>query len=245
MRKARLFSQRGYYHVMIRGVNKQNIFYEDEDKEYFKYLMKKFGKKLKIVFHTYVIMDNHVHFLFYDRDKYLSKFMQILCSVYARYFNRKYDRVGHLFGDRFVSEPLDTNSSILSACRYILQNPEKAGICKASEYKWSSYNCYKRKQNLIDTSLITSFFKSINDLYKFMNENNEDDFIDIELRASEKQKAAIDLIKKILNSENPIIDPSLPKIEIIKKLQKLKQTRLSINTISRITGIGRYLIQIS
>lgn len=245
MRKSRLTAYKGYYHTIIRGVDKQNIFYEEGDKEYFMKLLEKYGKKHHIEYHCYVIMDNHVHILFKDKKNRLSKFMQTICSIYARYFNKKYDRVGHLFGDRFASEIVKDNSQFLTAVRYIIQNPQKAGICKASEYKWSSYNCYKCNQNFINTSFMKSLFNSIEEIYKFLEENNSDECLDIELRPSEKQNQIIDKIKYILQSNSPIIDPSLSKTQILYKIRLLKMHNISSRTIARITGIGRYLVRIA
>ncbi len=245
MRKARQRSKSGYYHTMIRGVNKQDIFYDDADKSYFKKLMKKFGRKYKIRYHGYVLMDNHVHLLFDDFSNNLSSFMQVLCSVYAKYFNRKYDRIGHLFQDRFASEVIENNGYLVVVLRYILLNPEKANISKAKNYKWSSYWCYKKKDNLIHEGLIQGMFSSINQLYEFINKENDDECLEIELRPSEKHDFLIQKVKKILNSDNPIIPPDSPREEIINLIKKLRAAKLSIDMISRITGIGRYLVSLA
>lgn len=245
MRKARQKSKAGYYHVMIRGVNKQDIFYDELDRIYFKLLMKKFGKKYKIRYHAYVLMDNHVHLLFDDFCDNLSSFMQVLCSVYAKYFNRKYDRIGHLYQDRFASETVENNGYLVVVCRYILLNPQRAGICKASEYKWSSYDSYKKKKSLIYKELIIEMFSSISKFYEYIEENNDDKCLELELRPSEKQAFYVETIKKILKKTNPIIQPDLPRNIILRKLKKLRAAGLSINVISRITGIGKYLVQLS
>jgi hypothetical protein len=58
---------------------------------------------------------------------------------YSQYFNRKYKRQGHLFQDRYLSEPIDDERYLLTVFRYILNNPQKVGI-SAADYEWSSYN---------------------------------------------------------------------------------------------------------
>lgn len=243
MRKARIKSEAGYYHTMIRGVNKQNIFYDIEDRKFFLKLMKKFGKKYKIRFHAYVLMENHVHLLFDDFEDNISIFMQVLCSVYARYFNRKYDRIGHLFQDRFASEAIENNRYLVVVFRYIILNPEKAGICKASEYRWSSYHSFRKKSGLIYTEFLIGIFSSIAKLYEYLKVQNEDECLEIELRPSEKLEKQIEIVRKILKSNNPVIPPDIPKKEIIQKIKEIKRAGLSINTISRITGIGKYIVQ--
>lgn len=243
MRSARKISKSGYYHLVIRGVNKQNIFYEDADRIYFKFLMKKIGKKYKMRYHAYALMDNHVHLLVEDSDKKLSKFMQDLCSIYARYFNKKYDRIGHLYQDRFASEIIENNRYLVVVCRYILLNPEKAGMCKASLYKWSSYHSYKSPKRSLCRKMIPGLIGSLQEFYKYISEENNDECLEIGLRPSEKMERNIEIVKKILGRENPIIDPSMPKNRIIELIRKIKESGLSINNISRITGIGRYLVQ--
>ncbi len=244
MRKARKRSKSGYYHIMIRGVNGQNIFYDTSDYQFYKKLMKKLGKRYKIKYHAYALMGNHTHMLIEDKDKNISRFMQVLCSVYARYFNRKYDRTGHLFGDRFVSEVIENNRYLAACCRYIVQNPQKAGICNSSKCKWSSYNCYKSKNHdLINTEVIRQLFTSIKSLYIFLNTYNNDIFIEPELKYSERERLKIEKILSITKTNSPLLDPSLPEKTLKEKIRLMRKEGLSIRTIERITGIGRYKIQ--
>lgn len=243
MRGSRRRSKSGYYHLVIRGVNKQNIFYEECDMIFFKLLMKKFGKKYSIIYHAYALMDNHVHLLIEDPKKNLSKFMQVLCSVYARYFNRKYDRIGHLYQDRFASETIENNGYLVIVCRYILLNPEKAGICKAHEYKWSSYNAYKSTDDIICKKVFPELLGKQESFYNYIQKENTDECLEIGLRPSEKAERNIQIVKKILGTENPIINPALSENEKLLLIKRMRKQGLSINTISRITGVGRYVVR--
>lgn len=243
MRKARKRSKTGYYHTIIRGVDKQNIFYSEEDKKFFKQLMKKYGRKYKMLFHAYCLLDNHVHLLIEDTKGNLSEFMQVLASVYARYFNKKYDRVGHLYQDRFASEIIENNGYFVIAVRYILQNAKKAGLCKSINYKWNSFHCYKLKYSLITKVKILSIFGTFENLVRFLSEDNDDECLDMSLRPSEKEHYNIKKICKLLKAENPIIKSDLPKSEIERKIRLLKNAGLSIRTISRITRIGKWIVQ--
>lgn len=243
MRKPRKYSESGVYHVVIRGVNKQNIFYDDADRNIFISLLKRYSKKLKVRIIAYCLMDNHVHLEFYDEEKNISLFMQCLCSLYARFFNRKYDRIGHLFADRYLSEVIKDKKYLLAVFRYILQNPYKAGICNICDYKWSSYKCYRYNLSFIDKRMILENFNSIDNLYEFINTYTCQDFMEIEMRPSERERNYIDKIMKLLKSDSPIINPDLPIDDLNLKLRKLKIAKLSIRTISRITGISKYLVQ--
>lgn len=243
MRRRRKLSNTGLYHVVIRGVNKQNIFYDKDDKYLFLDLLKKYSKKYEIRIHAYCLMDNHVHILIEDGNKNISIFMQSICSLYARKFNRKYDRIGHLFQERFASEVIETDEYFKTVFRYIIQNPEIAGICKSSEYFWSSYRYYYIKNELIINSKIQSYFENRKTFCKFMDSKSDASCLEIEMRPSEKEYEYISKIKKILGTNNPIINPDIPKNKLIPILRKMKDEGLSVRTISRVTGIGKYLVQ--
>lgn len=241
MRTKRKYSPTEMYHVVIRGVNKQNIFFYNEDKRFFLSLMNKYSKKLKVKIHAYCLMENHVHFLLSAKDKNLSSFMQVVTSVYARFFNKKYDRIGHLFQNRFVSEVILDENYYKIVLRYILLNPEKAQICKYSDYKWSSYKQYSKKSFLY-TKLIFSYFRNVLELQKFLNQYSNIECIDIELRRSEKEIYYIEKIKDILKSDSPLIPPDLPINQIKEKVKKLRAAKISIRTISRLTGIMTWIV---
>ena len=245
MRKCRKYSKSGFYHSIMRGNDKQNIFYEDKDRYLFLALLLKYSRKYKIDIFGYALMDNHVHLLIYAPGKLISKFMQVLSSVYARKFNKKYDRIGHLFQDRFISEVIEDVNVFSAVFRYIIQNPEKAGIAKFDEYKWNSYKEYKKDNTFIKKKTVIDIFGNISNIYKFLHTANHDLFLEPQNRPSEKQLADIEKIKYLLESENPIIDKKLPLGEIQNKIRILKQHGFSTNTIARITRLPKYLIKIS
>lgn len=137
-RIARQKSTTGYYHIMLRGVNRQDIFFDDEDRQRFVDTLKRFQEELNIQITAYCLMSNHVHILLHA-DEELSIFIKKISSSYVFWFNRKYGRIGHLFQDRYKSEALDSDSYLMTAMRYILHNPQKAGICSVESYKWSSF----------------------------------------------------------------------------------------------------------
>ncbi|MCQ2575701.1 MAG: transposase [Treponema sp.] len=245
MRKRRQYSPTGSYHIVIRGVNKQNIFFDDDDRNHFLKLIAKYKEKYNIKLQVYTLMDNHVHLSPDDKNKNISKFMQTVESVYARYFNKKYDRIGPLFQGRFASEIITDDIYWKIVVRYILQNPEKAGISLASEYKWSSYKLYNQKQNLVEKDKILDLFQTIDNFYHFISQPDSTECLDIELRPSEKEQKKIETIKKLLNSNSPLIPPNLPIEKIKTKVRILRDAGFSIRTISRITGIMTWIIAAS
>ena len=121
-------------------------------------------------------MGNHFHLLLKVGAEPLEQIMRRICGSYVYWYNRKYERVGNLFQDRFKSEPVEDDAYLLTAVRYIHQNPLKAGIINdISEYKWSSYNDYVKNEGLTDTAFVLSLFnedkKTAAGLFKeYMNE---------------------------------------------------------------------------
>ena len=145
-------SNTGIYHVMLRGINRQDLFHEESD-----YLF--FLERLRLLAHpkneknepasplcdiyAYCLMTNHVHLMLAPRERELSDVVKPLAISYARYYNTKYSRCGYLFQDRFKSEPVDNLNYVVTLFRYIHQNPVKAGIVEAvEEHPWSSWHDY-------------------------------------------------------------------------------------------------------
>ena len=125
-------------------------------------------------------MDNHVHLIIYDKDAKISKIMQSIEIRYVSYFNLKYDRVGHLFQDRFHSKRIGDREYLKLACRYIHQNPAKAGISKTEKYKWSSYKEYIKTPEIINNKLLLLVFSKDENVAKqefirFHNVNANED----------------------------------------------------------------------
>ena len=154
-------------------------------------------------------MDNHVHLQFEDENRNISIFMQALCSLYARTFNRKYDRIGHLFQERYASEIILDKSYFLTVFRYIIQNPQRAGIALASEYCWSSISQYKKSQSFVEKGLLLEYLGSPEKLLEYIESDCKSECLEIELRPSEREKSYIDKVKEILETDNPIVPPDI------------------------------------
>lgn len=151
-RIARKIALSGIYHIMLRGINRQDIFTDDTDRlrflQFLENLQHDYDDQGRIVgqnctIYAYCLMSNHVHLLYRQGTEEVDQSMKRLEVSYAQYFNKKYGRTGHFFQDRFKSEPCEDFSYFLTLLRYIHQNPIKAGIAHyAEEYPWSSWNEY-------------------------------------------------------------------------------------------------------
>ena len=139
-RQSREKSETGIYHVMIRGIDKRNIFLDKEDKIKFleKLIQAKEAAKFKL--YAYCLMDNHVHLLIQESEE-IGTSIKRLTVGYVQWHNNKYARTGHLFQNRYMSEVVETEEYLISVLRYIHQNPVKAKMVKnCTNYLWSSYN---------------------------------------------------------------------------------------------------------
>ena len=112
---------------MLRGINRQNIFEDDEDREKFIQTLSQYSSE-EVKIYAYCLMNNHVHLLLSDEN--LAITMRKICANYVYWFNRKYQRCGHLYQDRYKSEAIKNDSYFITVLRYIHQNPIKAGLCK-------------------------------------------------------------------------------------------------------------------
>ena len=162
-RQRRKLSKTGTYHIMLRGNERKSIFPEEED--YRKFLQTLANKKRddSYLLYAYCLMSNHLHLLIREKKQNISQIMKRINIAYAYYFNKKYNRVGHVFQDRFKSEPVEEEGYLLSVIRYIHNNPLDAKMVNDSIlYPWSSYNYYinESKKNIIDKEEILTIFSS-------------------------------------------------------------------------------------
>ena len=154
---------------MLRGINKQTIFEDDEDNEKFLQVIKDCKATSGFELYGYCLMGNHAHLLLKETPETLGQIVKRIASRYVWWFNWKYLRCGHLYQDRFKSEAVEDDPYFAVVLRYIHQNPMKAGICESiGDYKWSSYNEYIRKSRIIDCDLALGIIGK-EDFGKFMN----------------------------------------------------------------------------
>jgi len=128
------------YHVTSRGNARQAIFIDDGDRSGFLNVLSMVVERFNWLCHAYCLMENHYHLLIETPDGNLSKGMRELNGVYTQGFNQRYRRVGHLFQGRYKAIIVEKDNHLLSLCRYVVLNPERAGLIKRPEqWRWSSY----------------------------------------------------------------------------------------------------------
>ncbi len=139
-RPLRIEFEGAVYHITSRGNARQAIFLDDEDREQFLSVLASVVERFRWLCHAYCLMDNHYHLLIETPEANLSGGMRQLNSVYTQHFNRRHAKVGHLFQGRYKSIVVDKDSYLLELCRYVVLNPVRAGVRRATvQWKWSSY----------------------------------------------------------------------------------------------------------
>ena len=214
-----------FFHVMTQGINRNFIFDNPTDIRYYISIMNKLEEEHNISIIAYCIMNNHTHMLIeVENLKELSKYMQRLNSKYAKYYNKKYNRVGYVFRDRYKTEGIYSEEHLHSCIKYIYNNPVKAGICEhPKEYAYSNYKEISSDEEYVFMDVEEDTRKICRDVIKeFLDESNTD----IEEIKEQKDKLR-ELIKLLRNQ----YDISLRKIseeiklnrETVRQIYKHKQ----------------------
>lgn len=142
-RRLRFHLPSAVYHVILRGNDKQDIFFSNGDRCTMCLLIQEGIEKYGHTVHSFCFMTNHVHLAIQVKEINISKIIQNLAFRYTQYINRKYDRVGHLFQGRFKSIIVDDSQYLKELVRYIHLNPVRANLVNAPEkYVWSSHRAY-------------------------------------------------------------------------------------------------------
>ena len=241
-RQARKVSSNGYLHVIVRGIGKQILFEEPRDYGYYLYLLEKYSKDTEVAVCAYCLMQNHAHLLLHDENGNTPLFMKKMGVSYSRYFNVKYERTGHLFQDRYRSEDVKDDTYLLSVFRYILKNPQKAGICSADEYQWSSYKLYGKRNSFVDTSLLCGILGSFENYAEYIAEDDGRTHIEYETPKKDDNWAK-DVICRKLGAESGTVIQSYDRAKRNDAIRELLEEGLSIRQIERLTGISRGVIQ--
>lgn len=157
-RKSREVSATGVYHVMVRGIDRRDIFLDDQDRgKFMKVLSQVINPKDKddnplpplCNIHAYCLMDNHVHLLLAEKEETVGEIMKRISVSYVSYFNKRYERLGPLFQGRFRSEAVGDAGYFIRLMRYIHQNPLEAHMVDSvREFRWSSWQEYAKPERV-------------------------------------------------------------------------------------------------
>ena len=244
-RSARISAESGIYHIMLRGINHQQIVEDDEDYRMFLRVIHSCKKVSKFKVIAYCLMGNHVHLMIKEGEESLEQIFKRVGVRFVIWYNLKYQRTGHLFQDRFRSEAVEDFRYLNTVIAYIHQNPIKAGLCKKlEEYRYSSYVEYLKQPYLVDMDYVNGLVDKETII------SNSNTYIDVQCLELEEEKfhgvtdkQARDIITEVTGISNPSDFKNIDKDKREQLIIKLKSRRLTIRQICRLTGFTFYVVR--
>lgn len=247
-RSARKQSESGLYHIMLRGNAQRQIFQDEEDNREFLRVLGLCKATSGFQVYAYCLMGNHVHLTIrtLENGEALGQIFRRLGAQYVYWYNGKYSRVGHLFQDRYKSEPITDDEYMMAVLRYVHNNPVKAGmVSDISGYPYSSYREYvdPKEGQITDVE----FVLQIMDRRRFIAFHGERDDIQymdlpqIRVRLSDEQ--AKREMMKACQCESVEGFQAMSRGQRVAALKTLKEKGLSFRQLNRLTGESVGFIQ--
>lgn len=230
---------------MLRGIDRQLIFEDSEDYIRFLDIVEECREVCNFQLYAYCLMGNHVHLLLKVQDEGLETIFKRIGGRYVYYYNVKYQRVGHLFQDRFKSEPVDNNEYFLTVLRYIHQNPVKAELCsKVEEYPFSSFAEYLHESTFVDTEFALGIIDR-SEFVRFNNAPNSDTCLELVTpsRHAVTDAQAQVIIGKISHCKTVTEFQSLEENKKERFIKKIYEKGVSVRQLSRLTGTTKGIVE--
>lgn len=255
-RQSRKLSNTGIYHIMLRGNERKGVFLDRMDKHKFLEVLALKQKELAFSIYAYCLMNNHIHLILNNDNADLASIMKGIAVRYATFFNWKYNRVGHVFQDRFKSQVIEDDQYLLVAVRYLHNNPVKAGFTEHPEdYEWSSYRQYLApvSKPWLNTALVLNMFSgqknvAMKEFQKFSMQLDQISLLDCEekkgIRTLQEGKT---YLEELLKSEEPIIEIGLIKENKLRRDEVIRhlrtETSLSQRIIAQLLGVDKKVVE--
>ena len=244
-RQKRVKSETGIYHVMLRGINKQQVFYDNDDYNMFLTVLSRCKTISGFRLHAYCLMRNHVHLLIQEGEEPIDLIFKRLGDAFVYWYNIKYERTGAVFQGRYKSLPVNDDAYFISVLRYIHQNPINAGIVKrCSDYTFSSYNDYFKGNGFVSTGFALELI-GINEFKRIHEEICADKHLDINdnaaMRISDNEARRI--IELRTNCRSLEEYQALPRKTQIEYAKYLRKEGLSIRQIILFTGVSQRIAE--
>ena len=162
-----------FFHIMVQGINKEEIFSKKEFKVKYEKLIFKLNCGIEII--AYCIMNNHAHILIKtDEIKFIQKWMKKVNTIFAMEYNKKCNRIGYVFRDRYKVQPIMDVKHLYLCAEYIHNNPVKAKSCKnKGDYEYSSYVKLYDENNLELMNNISRILQDVSKLKEIVKDDIE------------------------------------------------------------------------
>ena len=229
---------------MLRGINKQRIFEGGTDYAKFLECLSEVKKISDFKLFAYCLMGNHIHLLIKVGKESLSQILKRLGTRYVFWFNWKYGRSGHLFQDRFKSEPVEDNDYFLTVLIYIYQNPVVAGLCRnPADYEWCSRMLFGKSELVDELELFN--IVSIDTIKEREHEEIKDNLLEPKIgrRVTMSDESAF---AQMINLGGVKTATEFQGLETAKQkevLSNLHNKGASIRQLARLSGLGKGVIE--
>ena len=164
-RKPRIEFSGAFYHVIARGNRRATIFHDDADSLAYLDRLERYRHRDGVTVHAYVLMTNHVHLLLKTGTQPLSRTLQTLQFTYSQYYNRRYDKTGHVFQGCYQAILCDREAYLLELVRYLHLNPVRIRTpLNPWTYRWSGHAAYVGRPSLVQVStasVLASFHRQV------------------------------------------------------------------------------------
>jgi REP element-mobilizing transposase RayT len=162
----------GIFHVTMRGNARAEIFHESHDYEVFLKMLGKTVERFEWLLHAFVVLPNHFHLLVETPQPNLGRGMLVLNGSYARRYNAKFDRVGHVFQTPYRRKLVRSDAHFSETVRYIANNPVRARLCRqAEDWPWTSFRAtlgISPVPRFLRTERVLAQFDSVAELRAFV-----------------------------------------------------------------------------
>ena len=239
----------GFYHVCARGTGKRLIFEGDEDRWEFLELMRECCRDACVTVVAWCLMNDHVDLVLSDYEDTMSAAMQRLLLTYARRFNKRTGRSGHLFQNRFDRRSLDTDWQVMEAIRSVHADPQEVGVSLIERYPWSSFAEHLRAydndaadatRGFSDPSCVLELFGSTEGFIAYSlstPDGGEPALCDMKETEWERHAFADKLAKRLGVSLHGV--KAAPSAQRNTVIVGLHDAGFTVRQIERYTGIGK------
>jgi len=238
----------GIYHVTNRGNNRMPVFRDKQDKERFIYRLFKLQKKYGFRIITFTIMDNHFHLLIKDNGFMLPMYIAALEDYYAKYFNKKYNHIGHVFQGPFKSYLIRGYMDLLKNFRYITRNSVAARIINSIfKYEWTVINKESKFFEFVDLSLIDEALMNTGNLNleKYIEDSVDDLWAHEIENLIRSDSEAVDIYQDFIIRAGYDISAGFENLKENSKrkaVQYLMNMGISKKQVSQLTSLSYYKI---
>ena len=252
-RQARQRSEKGIHHIVVQGKRGGSVFALAEDKELYLDTVLKYRDKTGMGLYAFCILDNHAHLVLRETEEEdVSSFMRRVGVSFAYWFRKQHsaqNQMAEIFRGRYMSETLDSEQEVLETVRYIHQEPVRLGlVSRMEEYFWSSYRLYLKPGRMIDRRLVMDSLHFSGGYTEYMQAETSGHFLEeVPMKYGRTEEEARAIVQRCMEEaqigsleEFATMDEEAQK-EFLRVLRFREE--ISIQQISRITGVNRGIIQ--